>query len=105
MGGFSDRKGNIIPSRSYRGTIKTHPYESAAPFVGREAMIQEGRLDELQRSQHWPTTITVVDAGPQAEKGEPHGAVTLSRNAAQWPVGAANFPGLYSCRSRRTTIS
>ena len=72
-------------NRSFRGTIETHPDGSPLSFVGRETMAQGGRLEDLQRSPHWPKTITVFDPEPQPEKGEPHGAVTLLRGAMNGP--------------------
>ena len=72
-------------NRSFRGTIETRPDGSASSFVGRETMVRGGRLEDLQRSPHWPKTITVFDPEPQPEKGEPHGAVTLSRGAMKGP--------------------
>jgi hypothetical protein len=68
-------------TRSFGGTIKTHPDQSAAQFVGREAMILDGRLAGLRLTPHWPKTISVLSPKPQPEKGEPHGAATLLRSS------------------------
>ena len=70
-----------LGKRSFRGKIETHPDKTVAPFVGLEATVQGDRLQDLQRSPHWPTTTTVLEPEPRPEKGEPHGAVTLSRGA------------------------
>jgi hypothetical protein len=66
-------------TRSFGGTIKTRPDQSGAQFVGREAMILDGRLAGLRLTPHWPKTISVLSPTPQPEKGEPHGAATLLR--------------------------
>ena len=58
---------------------------STAPFVGREAMIGNGRLASLKRAQHWPKTISVLSPRPETEKGEPHGAATLLRAPIERP--------------------
>ena len=52
---------------------------------GLEATVRGGRLAGLRRSPHWPKTITVLNPEPQLEKGEPHGAATLSRGAKNGP--------------------
>jgi hypothetical protein len=72
--------------RLFGGTIGATADGSAAPFVGREAMISDGRLANLKRTQHWPQTITVLRPEPVPEKGEPHGAATLMRI----PLGASD---------------
>ena len=66
-------------ARSFGGTIKTRPDQSVGQFVGREAMILDGRLAGLRLTPHWPKTISVLSPTPQPEKGEPHGAATLLR--------------------------
>jgi hypothetical protein len=66
-------------TRSFGGTIKTDPDRSVGQFVGREAMILDGRLAGLRQTPHWPKTISVLSPTPQLEKGEPHGAATLLR--------------------------
>ena len=66
-------------TRSFGGTIKTRPDQSVGQFVGREAMILDGRLAGLRLTPHWPKTISVLSPTPQPEKGEPHGAATLLR--------------------------
>ena len=66
-------------TRSFGGTIKTHPGQSVGQFVGREAMVLDGRLAGLRLTPHWPKTISVLSPTPQPEKGEPHGAATLLR--------------------------
>jgi hypothetical protein len=66
-------------TRSFGGTIKTRPDQSMGQFVGREAMILDGRLAGLRLTAHWPKTISVLSPTPQPEKGEPHGAATLLR--------------------------
>ena len=65
--------------RSFGGSIGAITERSAGLFVGREAMIPDGRLAALKRTLHWPQTITVLSPRPIPEKGEPHGAATLSR--------------------------
>lgn len=65
--------------REFGGTIKSDPPTSTARFVGREATIPDARLERLRRTPHWPKTISVFDAQPQPEKGEPHAAATLLR--------------------------
>ncbi|GIL01093.1 MAG: hypothetical protein BroJett030_09920 [Alphaproteobacteria bacterium] len=65
--------------RSFGGAIRAATDRSTAPFVGREAMIPDGRLASLKRTQHWPQTISVLSPEPVSEKGEPHGATTLLR--------------------------
>ncbi len=65
--------------RSFGGAIEAPADRSTAPFVGREAMLLDGRLAALKRTQHWPQTITVLSPQPVPEKGEPHGAATLLR--------------------------
>ena len=50
-----------------------------APFVGREAMLPSSRLAALQKSDHWPQTITIQKT--EREKGEPHGAAILLRGS------------------------
>ena len=83
--------------RSFGGAIRTAVDRSTAPFVGREAMILDGRLTSLKRSQRWPQTISVFSPRPEPEKGEPHGAATLLRapidraEAAQLRVSWAVF--------------
>ena len=72
--------------RSFGGAIRDVVDRSTAPFVGREAMIRDGRLAKLKRTQHWPQTISVLRPMPDPEKGEPHGAATLLRV----PVGATD---------------
>ena len=72
-------------NRSFQGNIKTHPDETTATFVGREATVRGDRLEELRGSPHWPTTNTVLHPEPQPEKGEPHGAVTLTRGTKNAP--------------------
>jgi hypothetical protein len=72
--------------RSFGGAIRIAMDRLKAPFIGREAMIRDGRLASLKRTEHWPKTISVLSATPQPEKGEPHGAATLLRI----PAGAAN---------------
>ena len=64
-----------------RGAIATgvEHAEETAPFVGREATRPNDRLTALHRSDHWPNAISVLDAEPKREKGEPHGAATLLR--------------------------
>ena len=76
---------DLDENRFFGGTIETRPDGSASSFVGREAMVRGGRLEELQCSPHWPTTTTVFDPEPRPEKGEPHGAVTLSHGALSGP--------------------
>jgi hypothetical protein len=66
-------------TRYFGGTIKTRPDHSVGQFVGREAMILDGRLAGLRLTPHWPKTISVLGPTPQPEKGEPHGAATLLR--------------------------
>jgi hypothetical protein len=66
-------------TRTFGGTIKTRPDQSTAQFVGREAMILDGRLAALRLTPHWPKIISVLSPTPQPEKGEPHGAATLLR--------------------------
>jgi hypothetical protein len=66
-------------TRSFGGAIKTRPDQSVEQFVGREAMILDGRLAGLRQTPHWPKTISVLSPTPQPEKGEPHGAATLLR--------------------------
>ena len=78
-------RADLGANRSFRGTIETRPDGSASSFVGREAMVRCGRLEDLQCSPHWPKTNTVFDREPQPEKGEPHGAVTLWRGAINGP--------------------
>ena len=63
----------------FGGTIKSDPPTAIARFVGREATIPDARLEQLRRTPHWPKTISVFNAQPQPEKGEPHGAATLLR--------------------------
>jgi hypothetical protein len=65
--------------RSFRGTIRSAVDSSTAPFIGREAMVRDGRLASLKRTPHWPQTISVLSPTPEPEKGEPHGAATLLR--------------------------
>ena len=67
--------------RPLRGAIATYAEDAKgpAPFVGREATSPNDRLTALQRSDHWPKAISVLDAQPKPEKGEPHGAATLLR--------------------------
>ena len=67
-----------------RGTITTGVEHAAetTPFVGRETTRPNDRLADLQRSDHWPKVVTVLDAEPKREKGEPHGAATLLRTTA-----------------------
>src|SRR5208282_1720989 len=65
--------------RSFGGAIRAALDRSTAPFVGREAMIRDGRLASLKHTQHWPQTISVFSPMPEPEKGEPHGAATLLR--------------------------
>lgn len=65
--------------RLFGGTIGAPAGGSIAPFVGREAMIPDGRLASLKQTQYWPQTITVLRPEPVPEKGEPHGAATLLR--------------------------
>lgn len=72
-------------TRSFGGTIKIRPDQSVAQFVGREAMILDGRLAGLRLTPHWPKTISVLSATPQPEKGEPHGAATLLRASNSAP--------------------
>ena len=72
-------------TRSFGGTIKTRPEQSVAQFVGREAMILDGRLAGLRLTPHWPKTISVLSPTPQPEKGEPHGAATLVRASKSAP--------------------
>jgi hypothetical protein len=72
-------------TRSFGGTIKTRPDQSVAQFVGREAMILDGRLAGLRLTPHWPKTISVLSPTPQPEKGEPHGAATLLRASKSAP--------------------
>ena len=67
--------------RSFGGTIKSRPDQLVGQFVGREAMIPDGRLADLRRTSHWPKTISVLSPKPQSEKGEPHGAATLLRTS------------------------
>ena len=69
--------------RSFRGTIDTGPDDSAR-FIGREATIQDNKLEDLRCSDHWPKTMSALSSEPEREKGEQHGAVTLLRttNAA-----------------------
>ena len=50
-----------------------------APFVGREATLSSSRLAALQKSDHWPQTITIQKT--EREKGEPHGAAILLRGS------------------------
>ena len=50
-----------------------------APFVGREATLPSSRLAALQKSDHWPQTITIQKT--EREKGEPHGAAILLRGS------------------------
>lgn len=71
--------------RSFGGTLKTRPDQSVAQFVGREAMILDGRLADLRLNPHWPKTISVLSPTPQPEKGEPHGAATLLRASKSAP--------------------
>jgi hypothetical protein len=73
--------------RSFGGAIRTAMDKLKAPFIGREAMIRDGRLARLKRTEHWPKTISVLSATPQPEKGEPHGAATLLRV----PAGPASL--------------
>lgn len=40
--------------------MKTRPDQSVAQFVGREAMILDGRLAGLRLTPHWPKTISVL---------------------------------------------
>ncbi|MGO6755911.1 sacsin N-terminal ATP-binding-like domain-containing protein [Rhizobium ruizarguesonis] len=65
-------------ARSFSGAIAAGD-RSRAPFVGREAIVPDGRLSALKCMQHWPKTITVLSSKPAPEKGEPHGAATLLR--------------------------
>lgn len=65
--------------RSFGGAIEAAADRSTAPFVGREAMVPDGRLADLRRTRHWPQTIDVRSPKPVPEKGEPHGAATLLR--------------------------
>ncbi|OAF12399.1 hypothetical protein AYJ54_06095 [Bradyrhizobium centrolobii] len=65
--------------RLFGGTIGAAEHGSTASFVGREAMIPDSCLTRLKRSQQWPQTISVLRPEPVPEKGEPHGAATLSR--------------------------
>lgn len=84
--GIDDARGRLLGpkhwqsgTRSFGGTIKTRPDRSVAQFVGREAIILDGRLAGLRLTPHWPKTISVFSPKPQPEKGEPHGAATLLR--------------------------
>src|SRR6185436_17876278 len=63
----------------------SHPDRSVGQFVGREAMIVDGRLAGLRQTPHWPKTISVLSPTPQPEKGEPHGAATLLRASKSVP--------------------
>ncbi len=54
-----------------------------APFVGREATLPSSCLAALQKSDHWPRTITIQTTEP--EKGEPHGAAILLRGGGPSP--------------------
>lgn len=65
--------------RSFGGVIGNTADRSTAPFIGREAMVLDGRLAELRLTEVWPRTITVRSPHPVPEKGEPHGAATLLR--------------------------
>jgi len=67
--------------RAFGGMIESGSGGSKDPtrFVGREAAIVGTRLDQLRQTQHWPSTISVLSAQPEPEKGAPHGAATLLR--------------------------
>ncbi|CCD90933.1 conserved hypothetical protein [Bradyrhizobium sp. ORS 375] len=65
--------------RSFGGAIRNTADRSTTLFVGREAMVLDGRLAELKCTPHWPRAITVLSPQPVPEKGEPHGAATLLR--------------------------
>jgi hypothetical protein len=74
--------------RPFGGTIRDNR-ATEARFVGREAMVRDGRLARLKSDPHWPRTISVFRSTPQPEKGEPHGAAILTRV----PGDAADQPG------------
>ena len=64
--------------RTFGGSINTSSHQFSSKFVGRENNYSNSRLSELQNSRHWPTTFSVFHESPKRDKGEPHGAVTLS---------------------------
>lgn len=72
-------------TRPFGGTTTTGADRSVGQFVGREAMILDGRLARLRLTPHWPKTISVLSPTPQPEKGEPHGAATLLRASKSAP--------------------
>ena len=68
-------------ARTFAGAIETGPGASKEKFVAREAMLQDGRMEGLKSSNHWPRTHSALSSTPTPEKGEPHGAATLLRVA------------------------
>ena len=68
-------------ARTFAGAIETGPGASKEKFVAREAMLQDGRMERLKSSNHWPRTHSALCSTPTPEKGEPHGAATLLRVA------------------------
>lgn len=93
-GRFLGPNRSSVGVRSFGGAIRIAVDRSTASFVGREALIQDGRLASLKRTQHWPQTISVLSPRPEREKGEPHGAATLLRV----PLGATDRTGAAQLR-------
>ena len=65
-------------TRSFHGTIDTGSSRLSA-FTGRETTTRDGRMEELQCSEHWPKTISTLRPEPTREKGDQHGAAMLVR--------------------------
>lgn len=63
---------------SFHGKIDTGSGRLSA-FTGRETTTRDGRLEELQCSEHWPKTISTLRPEPTREKGDQHGAAILVR--------------------------
>ena len=68
-------------ARTFAGAIETGPGASKEKFVAREAMLRDGRMEDLKSNEHWPRTHSALSSTPTPEKGEPHGAATLLRVA------------------------
>ena len=65
-------------TRSFHGKIDTGSGRLSA-FTGRETTTRDGRMEELQCSEHWPKTISTLRPEPTREKGDQHGAAMLVR--------------------------
>ena len=63
--------------RSVDGVIHNVTADRTTRYVVREALSLNEPLCKLQASEYWPRVYTALRAGPQPEKGEPHGAVSL----------------------------